>query len=75
MGIDYRSTYLHLSVKDDGKGFVVPDQPGYLAQGGHFGLLGLRERAELINGDLVVSSTPGEGTSVSLRLDYPLKAD
>jgi two-component system sensor histidine kinase UhpB len=75
MGINYASTSLHLSVKDDGKGFVVPDQPGYLSQGGHFGLLGLRERAELIKGDLEVTSSPGAGTTVSVRLDYPLKVD
>jgi signal transduction histidine kinase len=72
MEINYASSYLQLSVKDDGTGFVVPDQPGFLTQGGHFGLLGLRERAELIKGDVEVTSSPGKGTTVSVRLDYPL---
>ena len=70
MEIDYESTCLHLSVKDDGKGFVIPDQPGYLAQGGHYGPLSMQERAELVTSDLKITSSPGNGTTVSVRLDF-----
>ena len=35
---------LVLSVQDDGKGFVPPEQPADLARNGHFGLMGMRER-------------------------------
>jgi signal transduction histidine kinase len=70
MQINYESTCLDLSVKDDGKGFAVPDQPGNLAQGGHYGLLGMQERAELVKSSLEIRSTPGYGTTVSVRLDF-----
>lgn len=52
-----------LSVSDDGVGFD-PDAE----RPGHHGLVGMRERAELIDGDLVVRSTPGVGTTISLEV-------
>ena len=36
--------------------------------GNHFGLSGMRERAEYLGGRLVVKSSPGEGTSVVLHI-------
>jgi signal transduction histidine kinase len=35
---------------------------------GGFGLVGLRERAELLGGAVVVDSAPGQGTRVEIRL-------
>lgn len=67
--LDYQSTCIQLSVKDDGNGFAVPKQPGNLVQKGHFGLLGMRERADLIHGKLEIISAPGKGTVVTVRLD------
>ena len=57
-----------LSIADDGKGFTVdPDFRGY---GGHWGLLGMRERANQIGGRLRVRSAPGQGTTVLLLVPY-----
>jgi signal transduction histidine kinase len=50
-----------LTVQDDGCGFDLSDSEN----GTHYGLLGMRERAEMIGGDLSVESRPGEGTRVS----------
>jgi ligand-binding sensor domain-containing protein/signal transduction histidine kinase len=47
-----------LSVRDDGRGFVES------ASNGHFGLVGMRERAKQIGGELCVISTPGAGTEI-----------
>ena len=59
---------LRLSVKDDGRGF---DTASHLPTfGGHWGLLGMRERASQIRGKLRVRSTPGEGTEVVLAVPY-----
>ena len=45
---------LYLRIVDDGRGF---EQDGVFASlGGHFGLIGMRERAERLGGEL----TPGE---------------
>ena len=62
-----------LTVADDGAGFDVPDEPEQLAQGRHFGVTGMRERALLAGGDLSVESAPGEGCvlSVWMPVDAP----
>ncbi|MBN1887508.1 MAG: hypothetical protein JW850_05945 [Thermoflexales bacterium] len=57
-----------LTVSDDGRGFTVPESPAEFAPGGHFGLLGLHERAELIGARLDIQSTPGKGTQLSISL-------
>lgn len=60
-----RDDTLEMEVRDDGIGFdpaVVATQPW------HYGLIGLRERAHLVNGHLAIRSVPGMGTSVRLRV-------
>ncbi len=59
---------LSLLVEDDGAGFVPGSQPGTSA--GHFGLVGMRERAERLDGTLRVESQPAAGTRV--RVEVPL---
>ncbi len=60
---------IQLLVRDDGRGF---DADGDIA-GGHYGLLGLRERARLAGGQMAVESKPGAGTT--LRLTIPMLQD
>ena len=59
-----------LEVTDDGRGFKVPGDGDFsgFAQEGHYGLLGMAERAELHEIDLSVTSEPGAGTHVRARL-------
>lgn len=56
-----------LEVRDDGAGFTPPDDWQDLADKDHFGLLGMRERAESIGAAIQIDSTPGEGTQVRLH--------
>ncbi|HLO14689.1 MAG TPA: ATP-binding protein [Anaerolineales bacterium] len=58
-----------LEVTDNGTGFTVPKSPTEFAPKGHFGLLGMRERADLIGARLDVQSEAGKGTKLSVRLD------
>lgn len=58
------STGTTLMVMDDGRGF---DHHG-TSQPGHFGLVGMRERAELIGGHLSVDSKQGKGTKIMLTI-------
>ncbi len=67
--VDYGEQGLELTVKDNGIGFKVPETPTEFAPSGHFGLLGMRERAELIGARLHVRSKPGSGTELSVRLN------
>jgi signal transduction histidine kinase len=63
----WEGAHLHLTVRDDGRGFVVPAALHDLAGQGHFGLVGMQERVELIGGTLAVASAPGQGTTVRVE--------
>jgi signal transduction histidine kinase len=60
----WQTPRLILTVHDDGRGFVVPAHFHGLAAQGHFGLMGISERVNLIGGDWAVESAPGQGTTV-----------
>lgn len=53
-----------LTVQDDGLGF----NPHEKASAGHFGLVGMKERAELSDGELTIDSQKGKGTKVVLKI-------
>jgi signal transduction histidine kinase len=57
-----------LTVRDDGKGFVVPESPAEMAPTGHFGLLGIEERAEMIGARLQIKSAADAGTELNVCL-------
>jgi signal transduction histidine kinase/ligand-binding sensor domain-containing protein len=65
--IRYDAEQFRLRVRDDGKG-VDPAILSNQGSEGHYGLPGMRERATLIGGKLVVWSEVGEGTEVELRV-------
>ncbi|WP_058186718.1 sensor histidine kinase [Terracidiphilus gabretensis] len=72
--LDYIPGEAALEVRDDGQGFVPPVADGRVeSPPGHYGLTGMRERAEGIGGVLEVESSPGEGTAVRLRI--PVRKD
>ncbi|HFE47225.1 MAG TPA: sensor histidine kinase [Nannocystis exedens] len=56
-----------LTIRDDGCGFSVKEAIG---KSRSHGLIGMRERAELLGGDLEIRSRPGEGTVVTARLPH-----
>ena len=57
-----------LEVSDNGQGFEVPRSPAEFAPSGHFGLLGLYERAELIGARLEIRSAPGKGARIQVYM-------
>ena len=59
---------LRVTVRDDGVGFPSTADVGDLTKAGHFGLVGMRERAQSIGAVLDVRSKPGNGTRMMLRL-------
>jgi PAS domain S-box-containing protein len=60
--------YLLLRIADDGCGFKSPREGG-------IGLVSMRERAESLDGTLTVSSTPGRGTVVEVRVPAQAQPD
>jgi PAS domain S-box-containing protein len=55
---------LRLLIADDGAGFDVATAIARAADGASLGLLGMRERASLLGGDVEIASEPGRGTEV-----------
>jgi signal transduction histidine kinase len=65
--IGFGHTTLHIRVRDDGKGMSTAGADrGELP--GHFGLIGMQERAQKIGANFEVWSRPGAGTEVELRV-------
>jgi PAS domain S-box-containing protein len=62
--VEHRGERVMVMVEDDGVGF----EPERVQRGNHFGLLGLRERAEALGGTLTVESAPGTGTTVVVEV-------
>ena len=56
---------LRMSVSDNGHGF---DTSGMLQQGKHFGLLGMRDRVEMIGGRFRLRSAPGAGAMIGIEV-------
>jgi len=69
--LEYGPETVALEVRDDGRGGALERKAE--ASHGHFGLTGMRERAEAIGGTLEVSSAPGEGTTI--RLSVPARGE
>ena len=57
---------LRFSVNDNGRGFDPATRPGVMQ--GHFGLQGIHERVNQLNGELSIESAPGKGAKISIRL-------
>ncbi len=58
--LEYNAEAVTLEVRDDGRGF----DPAAPAPRGHFGILGIRERANKIHAVLTLDSAPGAGTTI-----------
>ncbi len=66
VGVSYGEQELDICIEDDGCGFDQEQLATAVPE--HLGLLGMRERAHLLGGELVLRSAPGIGTSVTARL-------
>jgi len=55
-----------LRIADNGRGFVPGSSPG--SAEGHFGLVGISERVKRLSGQLEVTSAPGKGTCLEVRI-------
>lgn len=73
--LHFRPDSIVLEIRDDGKGFELPPDSTHYARKGHYGLLGIHERSDLIGAKLTIRSAPGEGTQVLVRLAEHEKPD
>jgi len=63
--LEFEGSMFGMEIRDDGRGFAGAPADGAT---GHFGMTGMRERAEAIGASLTVTSGAGEGTTVRLAL-------
>ncbi len=61
--------HLQMEIKDNGKGFDIEDEKSG-KKPNRIGLIGMRERMEMIGGRFGIDSLPGKGTSI--RMEWPL---
>jgi two-component system, chemotaxis family, CheB/CheR fusion protein len=73
--LERRDSELRLIVEDDGKGFNVQAVEG-TSSSKRLGLIGMQERAALLNGTLTIESRPnGGGTTVFVKIPLALASD
>jgi signal transduction histidine kinase len=71
IGLSVEADELRLEIADDGVGFDAQGAAAGREKWPHFGLAGMRERAESIGGRIEWRSKPGAGSIVELRLPAP----
>lgn len=71
LSLNYEGRYVLLEIRDNGVGFAVPESPSDLAHEGHFGLLGIFERSQLMGAKTEILSEPGRGTTILVSIPVP----
>ncbi|OGO51569.1 MAG: hypothetical protein A2148_01465 [Chloroflexi bacterium RBG_16_68_14] len=66
--LEFTEEGIRLSVSDDGRGFSPPRDLAELGRAGKLGLMGMKERAELVGGHFELHSAPGDGTRVAVSV-------
>jgi signal transduction histidine kinase len=68
--LTYEREWLQVRVEDDGHGFAT----SLSAPSGSFGLVGMQKRAECLSGKVVITSQPGLGTRIAVRIPFSFNA-
>src|SRR5690606_37292290 len=65
--LEFQPAHLYVVMEDDGVGFNVEERKeGY-------GLVGMRERVELLEGEFQLNSAPGQGTKIGVKVPIKTK--
>ena len=64
--LDFQVDGVRMEITDDGTGFAVPERLDQMAMDGHYGLVGMMERAKAMGAGIEFHSTPGGGTRVTV---------
>ena len=66
--IEWLRDEINVVVKDNGKGFDIEN-----VREGSFGIIGMKERIDLLKGTINISSVVGKGTTVLMKIPLPLE--
>jgi two-component system, NarL family, sensor histidine kinase DegS len=67
--LEFKNSAIRLTVEDNGKGFLLPENINKFTSEGKLGLIGMQERARLVNGIFTIHSAPGKGTQLSVTIN------
>ncbi|MFC5469688.1 sensor histidine kinase [Cohnella suwonensis] len=73
LDLSFKETTVQMHIEDNGVGFVVDSIESRAKSHSHFGLIGMKERVELLQGKWEIQSKPGHGTKIII--DVPIKAE
>ncbi len=65
--VEFDTGETRITIRDNGRGFEVPDMVGDLLRDGRMGLAGMQERVQLLNGSLSIESQRGRGTTIVVK--------
>jgi PAS domain S-box-containing protein len=67
--LSHKDNRVRLQIHDNGRGFDLHESLVQYTQHGHYGLAGMKERAEAVGGVFDVTSEKGKGTTISVMVD------
>ncbi len=73
LDITYQSQMTKITIADNGKGFSPDALQKQMNNTMHYGIMGMRERVELLEGRFEIESAPGEGTTIKIII--PIKME
>ena len=65
--VEFDDKKVRMTIRDNGRGFALPEKVDDLLKKGKLGLAGMQERIQLLNGSLKIESQPGKGTTVVIE--------
>jgi|GEM_PF-448124 signal transduction histidine kinase/YHS domain-containing protein len=68
LSLNCQTDGIEMVIEDNGRGFSLPPYLTDLADSGHYGLMGIQERVNQLDGTLEIKSTLGKGTRLSLYI-------
>jgi two-component system, NarL family, sensor histidine kinase UhpB len=68
INLEYLPDRVKMSISDDGKGFILEKESQSAISRGGLGLVSMKERAELIGGELSIKTHPGIGTVICVEV-------
>lgn len=67
--LEFKPLKILIKIADDGVGFAEAE----LKKGSRFGLMGMRERVKLLDGEIQIISAPNQGTKILIEIPFPLE--
>ncbi len=70
LSLHFKKNAIRVNIRDDGTGFDVAEAISSKDRPRGLGLLGMKERVELLNGTLNIQSRPGAGTEINIEIPF-----